>query len=60
VGQSGSGPTLWALSASKADAVGDAAVIRAALADGLVRFPGDRPPFVAAAALAGIPSSVPS
>ena len=60
VGQSGSGPTLWALSASKADAVGDAAIIRAALADGLIAFPGDRPPFIAAAALAGIPSSVPS
>jgi 4-diphosphocytidyl-2C-methyl-D-erythritol kinase len=60
VGQSGSGPTLWALSASKADAVGDAAIIRAALADGLITFPGDRPPFVAAAALGDAPSSVPS
>jgi 4-diphosphocytidyl-2-C-methyl-D-erythritol kinase len=58
VGQSGSGPTLWALSASKADAVGDTAVIHAALADGSITFPGDRPPFVAAAALVGIPSSV--
>ena len=45
VGQSGSGPTLWALSPSKADAVGDAAIIRAALADGLHRVPG-RPPAV--------------
>jgi 4-diphosphocytidyl-2-C-methyl-D-erythritol kinase len=53
VGQSGSGPTLWALSSSKAEAVGDAAIVRAALADGLIAFPGDRPPFVAAAALAG-------
>ena len=60
VGQSGSGPTLWALSPSKADAVGDAAIIRAALADGLITFPGDRPPFVAAAALVAVPSSVPS
>ncbi len=53
VGQSGSGPTLWALSPSKADALGDAAIVRAALADGLLSFPGDRPPFVAAAALVG-------
>jgi 4-diphosphocytidyl-2-C-methyl-D-erythritol kinase len=53
VGQSGSGPTLWALAPSKADAVGDAAIVRAALADGLLSFPGDRPPFVAAAAVVG-------
>jgi 4-diphosphocytidyl-2-C-methyl-D-erythritol kinase len=53
VGQSGSGPTLWALSPSRADAAGDAAVVRAALADGILSFPGDRPPFVAAAALVG-------
>lgn len=60
VGQSGSGPTLWALSPSRADAVGDAAIVRAALADGLIAFPGDRPPFVAAAALAGVRSGMPS
>ena len=60
VGQSGSGPTLWALYASKADAARDAAIIRAALADGLVRLPGERPPFVAEAALVGVSSSVPS
>jgi 4-diphosphocytidyl-2-C-methyl-D-erythritol kinase len=60
VGQSGSGPTLWALSPSKADALGDAVIIRAALADGLLAFPGERPPFVAAAALAGGPSTMPS
>ena len=53
VGQSGSGPTLWALSPSKADALGDAAIVRAALADGLLSVPGDGAPFVAAAALAG-------
>ncbi len=60
VGQSGSGPTLWALSPSKADAHGDAVIIRAALADGLLTFPGDGPPFVAAAALAGGPVTMPS
>ncbi len=53
VGQSGSGPTLWALSPSKADAAGDAAIVRAALADGLLSLPGEGPPFVAAAALVG-------
>jgi 4-diphosphocytidyl-2-C-methyl-D-erythritol kinase len=60
VGQSGSGPTLWALSASKDDAVGDAAIVRAAIADGLVTFPGGRPPFVVATVLVGVPSSMPS
>jgi 4-diphosphocytidyl-2C-methyl-D-erythritol kinase len=60
VGQSGSGPTLWALSPSRADAAGDAAIVRAALADGLIAFPGSRPPFVAAAALAGGQPGVPS
>ena len=34
------GPTLWALSPSKADALGDAAIVRAALADGLLAAPG--------------------
>jgi len=60
VGQSGSGPTLWALSSSKADALGDAAIVRAALADGLLSLPGERPPFVAAAALVGGLSTMPS
>ena len=57
VGQSGSGPTLWALSPSKADALGDAAIVRAALADGLLAFPGERPPFVVAAELVGVPAA---
>ncbi len=60
VGQSGSGPTLWALSPSKADALGDAAIVRAALADGLLSLPGEAPAFVAAAALVGGPPTVPS
>ena len=54
VGQSGSGPTLWAVSPSKADALGDAAIVRAALAEGLLTLPGEGSPFVAAAALAGV------
>jgi 4-diphosphocytidyl-2-C-methyl-D-erythritol kinase len=58
IGQSGSGPTLWALTPSKAAALGDAAVVRAAIADGLLTFPGDRPPFVAAAAIVS-PTYVP-
>jgi 4-diphosphocytidyl-2-C-methyl-D-erythritol kinase len=53
VGQSGSGPTLWALAPTLVDAAGDATIVRAALADGLLWLPGDRPPFVAAAALVG-------
>jgi 4-diphosphocytidyl-2-C-methyl-D-erythritol kinase len=53
VGQSGSGPTLWAISPSKTDALGDAAIVRAALAEGLLALPGDGAPFVAGAAVAG-------
>ncbi|MFH1474348.1 MAG: hypothetical protein ABIG85_00635 [Chloroflexota bacterium] len=60
VGQSGSGPTLWVLSPSKSDALGDAVIVRAALADGLLSLPGDGRPFVAAAALVGGPASVSS
>jgi 4-diphosphocytidyl-2-C-methyl-D-erythritol kinase len=60
VGQSGSGPTMWALSPSKADALGDALIVRAALADGLISLPGDGPAFVAAAALVGEPAGMPS
>ncbi len=60
VGQSGSGPTLWALSPSREAALGDAAIVRAALDDGLLPFPGDRPPFVAGAAiLVPLPFSAP-
>ncbi len=60
VGLSGSGPTLWALSPSKADALGDAAIVRAALADGLLSLPGEGPAFVAAAAVVGGPPTMPS
>lgn len=60
VGQSGSGPTLWALAPSRADAHRDAAIVRAALADGQLSLPGDGPPFVTAATLAGAPPALPS
>ena len=51
IGQSGSGPTLWALAPSRDAAEEDAALVRAALADGRLELPGDRPPFVTAAAI---------
>ena len=60
VGQSGSGPTLWALAPSADVAAGDAATIRAALADGTLAAPGDRPPFVASAALVATPPEPPA
>lgn len=60
VGQSGSGPTLWALAPSAADAREDAATIRAALADGLLAAPGDHPPFVASAALVALAPAGPT
>lgn len=48
VGQSGSGPTLWALYPSP-DAVSSAeTLVRTALADGRLAAPGDRPPTVIA------------
>jgi hypothetical protein len=53
VGQSGSGPTLWALAPSPAEARELAAAVLAALAEGSLVAPGDREPFVGAAALAG-------
>ena len=52
VGQSGSGPTLWLLAPSAAEAMTDAAVVRAALADGRLAAPGDGPPFLVATSLA--------
>ena len=60
VGQSGSGPTLWALAPSADVAAEDAATIRAALADGTLAAPGDRPPFVASAALVATPPEPPA
>lgn len=54
IGQSGSGPTLWAMAPSRAAAAGDAAIVRAAIADGLLAVPGEAPPFVEATALATV------
>lgn len=53
VGQSGSGPTLWALYPSKVAAEEGAERVREALAGGLLPMPGAQPPFVAAAAIVG-------
>ncbi len=49
IGVSGSGPTLWALYPSIEAAVEAAGTVEAAIQDGSVTAPGDRPPFVAAA-----------
>lgn len=48
VGQSGSGPTLWVLYPSLAQAEAATDDVRAALAEGALVAPGDGPPFVAA------------
>jgi 4-diphosphocytidyl-2-C-methyl-D-erythritol kinase len=48
VGLSGSGPTLWALYASEAEAEEAAATIRTALGDGRLAAPGSADPFVGA------------
>jgi 4-diphosphocytidyl-2-C-methyl-D-erythritol kinase len=56
VGQSGSGPTLWILAESRASAERDAASIAAALRDGRLALPGDRPPFITAATIVAGPA----
>lgn len=48
VGQSGSGPTLWVLYPSLAEAESAAATVRAAVADGSISVPGAGEPFIAA------------
>ncbi len=48
IGLSGSGPTLWALYASEAEAADAAEQVRLALAEGRLDAPGTGPPFVAA------------
>jgi len=48
VGQSGSGPTLWALYPSFDAASSATELVHAALADGRLAPPGDRPPIVVA------------
>lgn len=51
VGLSGSGPTLWALYASEAEAAVAADVVRVAVRDGRLRAPGASAPFVAASTI---------
>jgi 4-diphosphocytidyl-2-C-methyl-D-erythritol kinase len=53
VGQSGSGPTLWALYASRPEADAAAMVVRDALARGDLEAPGEPPPLVVAATIVG-------
>ena len=48
VGLSGSGPTLWALYASEAEAAEAADLVRTALEDGRIGAPGSTEPFVGA------------
>ena len=53
IGLSGSGPTLWALYASEAEADVAAEVVRAALAAGSLIAPGSSAPFVCATSIVG-------
>jgi hypothetical protein len=52
IGQSGSGPTLWALYASGAEAEAAAVTLRDALASGSIVAPGDAPPTIIATTIA--------
>ncbi len=51
IGLSGSGPTLWALYASEAEAHAATEEVRSGLADGSLRAPGDSEPAVHAASI---------
>ena len=53
IGLSGSGPTLWALYPSEAEAIEAAAVVRAAIAAGELAAPGSSEPFVCATTIIG-------
>jgi 4-diphosphocytidyl-2C-methyl-D-erythritol kinase len=53
IGLSGSGPTLWALYPSEAEAIEAAAVVRAAIAAGELTAPGSSEPFVCATTIVG-------
>jgi 4-diphosphocytidyl-2-C-methyl-D-erythritol kinase len=48
IGLSGSGPTLWALYASEAEAAAAADTVRISIRDGRLPAPGSGPPFVTA------------
>jgi len=53
IGLSGSGPTLWALYPSEADAAIGADIVRAAMQGGGLTAPGSSEPFICAAAIVG-------
>ncbi|MFL5674445.1 MAG: 4-(cytidine 5'-diphospho)-2-C-methyl-D-erythritol kinase [Chloroflexota bacterium] len=53
IGLSGSGPTLWALYPSEADAIAAAETVRTALREGTVDAPGATDPFITATAIIG-------
>src|SRR3954467_13146117 len=53
IGLSGSGPTLWALYPSEADAIAAAETVRTALREGTVDAPGATDPFIAATKIIG-------
>jgi 4-diphosphocytidyl-2-C-methyl-D-erythritol kinase len=55
IGQSGSGPTLWAVYASEAEASAAAEVLRAAIADGTIVAPGGVAPAIHATAIVAHP-----
>ncbi len=59
VGLSGSGPTLWALYASEAEAAAAATSVHEALADGSLTGPGEAPPAVNATTITGEAASGP-
>jgi 4-diphosphocytidyl-2-C-methyl-D-erythritol kinase len=59
IGMSGSGPTLWVLYPTDADAAAAADTVRDALADGAIAAPGDGPPAVVASAILTGPASTP-
>lgn len=60
IGQSGSGPTLWGLYATRLEAEAAAATVRDAVARGDLAVPGERDPVVVAATLAGVATGSPA
>jgi 4-diphosphocytidyl-2-C-methyl-D-erythritol kinase len=59
IGQAGSGPTAWALYPSSQEAAAGAELVRAAVRDGTVTFPGGAP-FIIATTLATGPATTPA
>ena len=59
VGLTGSGPTLWALYPSEADAAAAATTVREAVADGTLAAPGDGAPHVVATTILSGPAIKP-